>query len=109
MHLGCLEKILVIVMSCGRVSCVRSSGDLRVSEEIIICYIKKETRNDIEPRSLFQDVVHDDKSNLLILLLSSDRTMPMNAVCLDVCKMSLFKFNEVNVSTCRPSEVLTKA
>ena len=53
--------------------------------------------NNIEPRSSLRDVVQDDKSNLLILL-SSDRTMPMNTVCLNLLWDVFIEFNEVNIS-----------
>ena len=65
---------------------------------------KKGDLNDIKLRSSFQAVVWDNKSNLLILL-SSDRTMPTNTVYLDVMQdvFHLFEFNEINILAHRPS------
>ena len=68
----------------------------------LICSIRMETQTTSNREVRSEMLSQDDKSNLLILL-SSDRTIPINPVCVHVLQEVFIEFSEVNVSATRPS------
>ena len=75
-------------------------SSLSLSLSFCVC-IRVETWTTSNQEFHSEMLSNDDKSNLLILL-SLDRTMPRNPVCLNVLQDVFIEFSEDNVSARRP-------